>query len=156
MNINEELFRRYGAEKKMKMVMELTEDEVLATTAATVTRIIKEVGVSRYERSRDKVLGIPVGIRTGNRWNSTFESVMLSRGKLYVALYIQYSNTDTNDSEYYDKFFSSVDYRGSICYEDRHGNPQTEYYTYTRRDKAKAMRAILITYLDRKYNSKKS
>ena len=96
MNINIELFKRYGTDRKMKIVMELTEEEVLATSPATVTRIIKEVGSKRY-KSRDKELRIGSERRTGNSWNSTFEEVGIYKKKLYVSLYLQYSNTDKPD-----------------------------------------------------------
>ena len=95
MNINIELFKRYKPDKKVQIIMELTEEELLAITPATVTRIIKEAGTRLY-RSRDKRLWIPDQFRTGNHWNSTFNGVELIKGKLYVSLYVQYSNTDTD------------------------------------------------------------
>ena len=150
MNINIELFRRYGAARKMKIVMELTEEEVLATSPATVTRIIKEVGSKRY-KSRDKELRIGSERRTGNNWNSNFVEVGIYKKKLYVSLYLQYSNTDTSISEDYNTFFASGDYRGSVEYMDRYGGKQTEYLTYSQSQKAKAMRSILIEYIQRKY-----
>ena len=155
MNINIELFKRYGADRKMKIVMELTEEEVLATSPATVTRIIKEVGSKRY-KSRDKELRIGSERRTGNSWNSTFEEVGIYKKKLYVSLYLQYSNTDTSISEDYTTFFTRGDYRGSIEYMDRYGGKQTEYFTYSQNQKAKAMRSILIEYIQRKYYNKNS
>lgn len=155
MNINIELFKRYGADRKMKIVMELTEEEVLATSPATVTRIIKEVGSKRY-KSRDKELRIGSERRTGNSWNSTFEEVGIYKKKLYVSLYLQYSNTDTSISEDYTTFFTRGDYRGSIEYMDRYGGKQTEYFAYSQNQKAKAMRSILIEYIQRKYFNKNS
>ena len=44
MNINIELFKRYKPDRKVQIIMELTEDELLAITPATITRIIKEAG----------------------------------------------------------------------------------------------------------------
>ena len=155
MNINIELFRRYGAARKMKIVMKLTEEEVLATSPATVTRIIKEVGSKRY-KSRDKELRISSECRTGNNWNSNFEEVGIYKKKLYVSLYLQYSNTDTSISEDYNTFFARGDYRGSVEYMDRYGGKQTEYLTYSQSQKAKAMRSILIEYIQRKYYNKTS
>ena len=95
---------------------------------------------------------IPDRFRTGNHWNSTFTGVELIKGKLYVSLYVQYSNTDTDTDATYSEFFSSGDYRGAIRYEDRYGNPHTDYYTYTQSDKARALRSMLLTYVQRKYN----
>ena len=125
MNINIELFKRYKPDKKVQIIMEQTEDELLNITPATVTRIIKEAGTRLY-RSRDKRLWIPDRFRTGNHWNSTFNAVELIKGKLYVSLYVQYSNTDTDTDATYNEFFSRGDYRGHICYEDRYGNPHTD------------------------------
>lgn len=84
--------------------------------------------------------------------NSTFNAVELIKGKLYVSLYVQYSNTDTDTDATFNEFFSRGDYRGHICYEDRYGNPHTDYYTYTQSDKARALRSLLLTYVQRKYN----
>ena len=105
MNINIELFKRYKPENKIKIINELTEDELLAITPATMTRIIKEAGTKLY-RSRDKRLWIPDRFRTGNHWNSTFNGIELIKGKLYVSLYVQYSNTDTDTDDTYSEFFS--------------------------------------------------
>jgi len=153
MNINIELFRRYKPDKKVQIIMELTEDELLAITPATVTRIIKEAGTRLYKSSRNKRLWIPDQFRTGNHWNSSFNGIELIKGKLYVSLYVQYSNTDTDTDATYNEFFSRGDYRGHICYEDRYGNPHTDYYTYTPSDKARALRSLLLTYVQRKYKS---
>ncbi len=152
MNINVELFKRYKPDNKIKIINELTEDELLAITPATVTRIVKEAG-SRLYRSRNKRLWISDRFRAGNHWNSTFNAVELIKGKLYVSLYVQYSNTDTDTDATYNEFFSRGDYRGHICYEDRYGNPHTDYYTYTPSDKARALRSLLLTYVQRKYKS---
>ena len=153
MNINIELFKRYKPDKKVQIIMELTEDELLAITPATVTRIIKEAGTRLY-KSRDKRLWIPDQFRTGNHWNSTFIGIELIKGKLYVDLYVQYSNTDTDRSETFSDFFSRGDYRGAIRYDDKYGNPHTDYFTYTPSDKARAIRSLLLEYIQRKYYNK--
>ena len=150
MNINSELFKRYKPDRKVQIIMELTEDELLAITPATITRIIKEVGTRLY-KSKDKRLWVPDQFRTGNHWNSTFIGIELIKGKLYVDLYVQYSNTDTDRSETFSDFFSRGDYRGAIRYDDKYGNPHTDYYTYSPSDKARALRSLLLTYVQRKY-----
>ena len=152
MNINIELFKRYKPDRKNQLIMEMTENELLAITPSTVTRIIKEVGTRLY-RSRDKRLWIPDQFRTGNHWISTFNGIELIKGKLYVSLYVQYSNTDTDRSETFSEFFSRGDYRGAIRYDDKYGNPHTDYYTYSPSDKARALRSLLLTYVQRKYKS---
>jgi len=37
---------------------------------------------------------------------------------------------------------------------DRYGGKHTEYFTYSQNQKAKAMRSILIEYIQRKYYNK--
>lgn len=150
MNINTEIFKRYAPGKKLRIIMELTNQELMAITPETVTRIVKEVGDNVY-KSRNKRLYISARFRTGNNWDSTFTGVELIRGKLYVILYIQYSNTDTDAIETYNKFLTAGNYRGTVTYEDRYGNPQTDYYTYSERDKARAIRSLLLEYVQRKY-----
>ena len=150
MNINIELFKRYKPDKKVQIIMELTDDELLNVTPATITRIIKEAGTRLY-RSKDKRLWAPDQFRTGNHWNSTFNGIELIKGKLYVSLYVQYSNTDTDTDATYNEFFSRGDYRGAIRYDDKYGNPHTDYYTYSPSDKARALRSLLLTYVQRKY-----
>ena len=75
-------------------------------------------------------------------------------GRLYVRLYLQYGLTDTEIPESYDKFFSKGDYRGSYTCEDRYGNPQTSYFTFSEGDKLRCLRWLLELYLKRKYKAK--
>ena len=94
-----------------KIIKNLTEAELLATTEATITKIVKEAGRRMY-KSRDKQLRIDYDRRKGNNWNSTVESVELIKGKLFLDFYIQFENTDTNTSEEYDDFFRRGNFRG--------------------------------------------
>ena len=43
-NINQIIFTRTQPKKKLDIINSLTEAELLATTEATITRIVKEVG----------------------------------------------------------------------------------------------------------------
>ncbi len=56
-NINNELFKRYAPKKKLEIIENLTSSELLATTPATIERIIKEAGRNQY-KSRNKRLFI--------------------------------------------------------------------------------------------------
>lgn len=105
MNINIEIFKRYAPGKKLRIIKGLSDQELLAILPETVTRIIKEEGTNFY-KSRDKRLLVSAKFKTGNNWESTFNGVELIKGKLYVSLYVQYANTDTDSIETYDKFFS--------------------------------------------------
>lgn len=151
MNINIEIFKRYAPGKKLRIIKGLSDLELLAISIETVTRIIKEEG-SNFYKSRDKRLHVSPKFKTGNNWDSTFTGVELIKGKLYVSLYVQYSNTDTEVAEAYAKFFSMGEYRGFVHYEDRYGNPQTDYFTYSQSDKARAIKSLLLEYVQRKYN----
>lgn len=146
MNLNQEIFTRKGAEKKNAIINAATEDDLMRVSKETILRCIKEVGHKRY-KSRDKELRIDNDKMAGNRWNAWVERVGTTKGRLWVGFYIQYSNTDTSDSEWWDAFMGYGDYRGSITYEDRYGNPHTDYYRFDRSDKAKVIRSILLTYV---------
>lgn len=95
MNINETIFSRIAPKKKLEVVKNLSDSELLSVSPDTITRIVREVGSKKY-KSRDKSLRIS---DVGNNWNSTFDGVETSKGNLYVELYLQYENTDTSTSE---------------------------------------------------------
>lgn len=153
MNINEIIFSRTAPKKKMEIVENLTPKELLSVSPNTIKRMVKEVGSNQY-KSRDKELYISRELRTGNNWNSEFESVGIYKGKLYVNLYVQYSNTDTTKSETYDNFFCKGDYRGNIIGSDHYGNQRHYYFTYNEADKARCVERLLMQYLTIKYKDK--
>ena len=86
-NINVELFKRYTPKKKLSIVEALTQDELLAVTPATITKIIKKVGEGR-KGSPNKYLKIRLSLRQGNNWNSMFDGVGIYKKRLYVSLYV--------------------------------------------------------------------
>lgn len=152
-DINQIIFSRTQPLKKVDVINHLTEAELLATTKVTIFKIVKEVG-SRLYKIRNKRLYIDDERRTGNDWNSIIEGLDLVKNRLYVNIYVQYENTDTNTFEDYDKFFMRNHYRGEIRRLDRHGNGRTYYYSYNESDKAKVMRSFLLEYVYKKYNDK--
>ena len=125
----------------------------MATSEATVAKIVKEVGRRRY-KSRDKDLYISYDRRVGNSWNSTVENIDLVKGKLYVGFYIQYENTDTNMSEEWRRFIRKGNYEGQCRRDDRMGNLRTYYFTYTEIQKVRCIKSILQEYVYRKYPDK--
>ena len=150
-NINQEIFKRYQPKKKLEIIESLTQEELLAITSATITRIIKETG-EPYSRSRNKNMFVRRVIRTGNNWNSVFTGMDLLKGELYVSLYVQYSNTDTTECIPYSEFMRDEDrFRGTIIDTDFLGNPHTYYYFYDNEDRARAIRSLLYEYVYRKY-----
>ena len=152
-NINTELFKRYKPEKKLEIIENLSQNELLAITPQTVTRIIKETGTTCYG-SRNKELRISRERRTGNNWNSEIESYYLVRKNIYISFYFQYENTDTSELELYSHVMRPGDFRGEVKRHDRYGNDRTYYFIYTPEDKAKAIRALLQEYVSTKYHDK--
>ena len=153
MNINEFIFSRTQPQKKIDTINALTEGELLSVREETVKRIIKETG-RRMGKTRDKELRISYERRNGNAWDSTIECVDLIKSKLYIDLYVQFSNTDTTHCEDYDEFFAHGNYRGEIHRSDRYGNPRTWYFIYDMEAKANVMKSILLEYVYTKYAAK--
>lgn len=78
--------------------------------------------------------------RKGNNWNSLVEGVYRNKeGKLFVDIYFQGDSTDLNDSEYFDKFFSSA---SNVRVTSRIGSA-----TYSYAERAEVMRSIVIDYI---------
>ena len=154
-NINTELFKRYAPKRKLEIIESLTKEELLAITPATITRMVKETGELYYKSKRDKKLCVRRVIRKGNEWNSEFTGVDLLKGKLYVNLYVQYENTDTEVCISFCEFMRDRErFRGTIKTTDRYDNPQTYYYFYDNDDRARAIRSLLYEYVYRKYLDK--
>ena len=152
-NINTELFKKYAPKHKLEIIESLTQEELLAITPKTVTRMVKEAGEGK-KCSPNKYLRIRLGLRKGNNWNSTFEGVGVHSKKLYVSLYIQMDSTDTENTEYYSKFFSGERYRGTCQESDRYGNPNYHYFFYDAEDRSACIKSILLEYVYTKYADK--
>ena len=153
MNINTELFRRTAPAKKLDIINNLTQREILNISESTVIRMVKETG-HRAKGTRNYDFYISGELRKGNNWNSEVEGLWLTNGKLNINTYVQLDSTDTNKYVSWDDFFKPGDYRGTVRYEDRYGNPQTYYYTYNENDKAEILRSICLGYVNTKYKSK--
>ena len=152
-NINLELFKKYAPKHKLEIIESLTQEELLAITPKTVTRMVKEAGQGK-KGSPNKYLRIRLSLRKGNNWNSTFEGVGVHSKKLYVSLYIQMDSTDTENTEYYSNFFSGDRYRGTCQESDRYGNPNYHYFFYDNEDRATCIKSILLEYVYTKYADK--
>lgn len=152
-DLNTLLFKRISPIKKLDLIENSTSAELKTITIDTIKRIIKEIGY-RYPGTRDWTLNIPNEFQVSNSWNSWINKLSLMNGKLYVMLYLQYSNTDCDIPESYDTFFSKGDYRGSHTWEDRHGNPQTSYFTYSESDKLRCLRWLCVFYLKKRYKER--
>ena len=153
MDINKFIFSRTVPAKKVEIVKNLTQTELLSVTPAIISKMIRETGTRLY-KSRDKELRISYERRTGNSWNSTVEGVRNYKGNPMLDLYIQYENTDTSTSVSLNDFLNRGAYRGSIVRNDRNGNPRSYYFTYSSADKSRFVRQLLLEYLNRKYKDK--
>lgn len=149
-NINQELFKRYAPKKKIEIINNLNEKELLSTTPDTINRIVREVGNRRY-KSRDKELRISSNLRTGNGWNSWIESVGTQKNKLYLDIYIQMDHTDATIVEEYNTFIKRGDYTGKAFETNRYGDRVPNYCHYTEADKARMIQSILLQYVHTKY-----
>lgn len=153
MNPNIELFKRTAPRKKLEIIQNLTEAELLSITAYTVTRIIKETG-TRCGNSRDKNFHIRHDFQVGNDWNSEIEGLSLYKNKLFVDCYVQLDSTDTTDIVPFNTFFARGEYRGTIKHSDHFGNATHSYYRYDNKDKAEVIRSFCKEYVLRKYKEK--
>jgi hypothetical protein len=149
-NINQELFKRYAPKKKIEIINNLNEKELLSTTPDPINRIVREVGNRRY-KSRDKELRISSNLRTGNGWNSWIESVGTQKNKLYLDIYIQMDHTDATVVEEYNTFFKRGDYQGKAFETNRYGDKEPHYCHYTDSEKARVIQSILLQYVHTKY-----
>ena len=152
-NINQELFKRYSPKKKLGLINGLGQSELLATAPETIKRIAKETGRS-IGKSRNKVLRISNNRRSGNNWNSDIEAVEFINGNLYLNIYFQMDNTDTNICEKYLNFFKGEEYHGKHYTTNKYGDTIPHYFTYNREDKAGVIKSILLEYVHTKYADK--
>lgn len=152
-NINVELFKRYAPKKKLEIIENLTHEDLMSVSSATIARIVKEAGTNMY-KSRDKRLYISSDRQRGNSWNSIVESVMLIKGKVYLDIYLQYANTDCNTSEPLASFLGHGTFTGSVIRADRYGNDRHYYFSYDEGSKKRVIRSILEEYVYTKYADK--
>lgn len=152
MDVNNIFFTRFAPAKKMEIVNSLSETELLAINIETIKRMVIEVGTkNEYSKVWSKRLVVK---NAGNDWNSDIIDVELTRSKVVIDFYVQFSNTDTNTCVECSEFLRRGEYRGSIKHSDRYGNPQTYYYIYSQSDKAKFVKALVVAYLTKKYADK--
>ena len=128
-NINEFLFGRTKAEKKLAVIKFLDDTQIRKTTADTILRIYKEC---RGKRDR---FYIAPDRREGNNWNSTIEFVSECKKKAELCLYVQSTNTDSSVCVYYSEFNSGPNYHG-YCH------MLNKSFTYNAADIARTIRCI--------------
>ena len=152
-DVNTELFKRTAPVRKIGIIENLKQDELLGISKETIIRIVKEIG-RRKTDSRNYEFYVTPERRRGNDWNSFIEGLWLYKGKLSLITYIQLDDTDTTVIVPLNDFFKEETFRGSIKTEDFYGNIQTEYFVYGKRAKAEVIRSFCLEYVNTKYKSK--
>ena len=154
-DVNTELFKRTAPVRKIGIIENLKQDELLGISKETIIRIVKDIG-RRKTDSRNYEFYVTPERRRGNDWNSFIEGLWLYKGKLSLITYIQLDDTDTTVIVPLNDFFKEETFRGSIKTEDFYGNIQTEYFVYGKRAKAEVIRSFCLEYVNTKYKSKLS
>ena len=149
-NINEFVFGRAKAEKKVEVLDSLNGTELRKATDATILRIYKECRgkdsdgkpYDRFHINNDRRAGNLLG--GTNFWNSLIEFIYEYNGRAYICFYVQNSSTDSSECVSYDRFKSGTEYRG---YCDR----LNTYFRYDSEDIANVIRCILKEFVYYKY-----
>ena len=137
-NINEFLFGRTRAAKKLEVINSMSNEEIRKTSESTILRIVKECkgNSDRFWIASDR--------RVGNNWNSTIEFVYEHNGHAWLCLYVQNSSTDSSTCVSYQVFNNVGNYEG-------YNENLRRHFTYEMRDKASVIRCILKEYIYWKY-----
>lgn len=151
MNVNEDFFRRFSAENKLKMAQSLTDSDINRMTYETLSRIIKEACNDKNYRT----VGFVREKRVSNDWNSNLESVCcLKRKEPCVCFTVFYSNTDGTAGVPLKELFRKGDLRFSYEYTDRYDDKQTAHYSYSEQKVIEIKRNIVISCIETKYADK--
>lgn len=143
-NINEFIFGRTRAEKKLETLDTLNQQALMSVTDNTIMRIYKECrGKDSDGKPNDRFM-IDCKRREGNNWNSTIEFIYEYQDRPHLCLYIQNSSTDSSITKSFAEFK-----RGGTWYGHIAGS-----YTYHADDVARTIRCILKEYIYYKYIEK--
>lgn len=115
-NINEFIFGRTKAEKKLAVLDQLSGNDLRRATNDTILRIFKECrGKNDNGKPNDKFY-IKNDRRAGNNWNSTIEFIHEYKGRACIEFYVQNTKTDWGESVEYNTFKSGTEFRGYCDY----------------------------------------
>ena len=143
-NVNEFVFGRTKAEKKLEVLDTLSKQELRKVTDKTILRIYKECRGKDSDGKPYDRFRIDCSRRAGNNWNSTIEFIYEHRGKAYLCLYVQNCSTDTSECVMYDRFNGETEFRG---FSDRLNTS----FKYDSTDIANVIRCILKEFVYYKY-----
>ena len=157
MNINDFIFTRTAPKKKLEVVKNLQQGELLAITYKTILRIIKEAGRGDNNKARCKFKTLYLSGAT-NDWNSKVTNIYnWKKDEVYLSVYIQGDDTDTYE---FPKLKDFLDNRyeeqclGKLHESFRNGYEHDVPANYNRTDRARVVRAILTAYVRNKYEDK--
>jgi len=136
-NLNDILFTQGDYQDKYAEINRISTDELLSISENTIKEIVSRCAGESQTLWIEK--------RVGNDWNSLIENVSVNNGKLYVSIYVQGAKTDTSQSERFSTFFQSGEYVSN-------NNRLWETIRYNERQKAEAMRSILLECIYRLHN----
>ena len=157
MNINDFIFTRTAPKKKLEVVKNLQQGELLAITYKTILRIIKEAGRGDNNKARCKFKTLYLSGAT-NDWNSKVTNIYnWKKDEVYLSVYIQGDDTDTYE---FPKLKDFLDNRyeeqclGKLHESFRNGYEHDVPANYNRTDRARVIKAILTAYVNNKYADK--
>ena len=149
-NVNEFIFGRTKAEKKLQVLDAMSDNDIRKASDATILRIYKECrGKDSDGKPNDKFY-IKNDRRAGNClggnnfWNSTIEFIYEYKGKAYIDFYVQNCKTDWGESVSYERFKAGTEFRGYSDHLDT-------YFRYDSTDIANVIRCILKEFVYYKY-----
>lgn len=143
-NVNEFIFGRTKAEKKLQVLDAMSDNDIRKTSDATILRIYKECRGKDSDGNPHDKFYIKNDRRAGNDWNSTIEFVYEYKGKAYIDFYVQNTKTDWGESVSYERFKAGTEFRGYSDY-------LNTYFRYDADDIANVIRCILKEFVYYKY-----
>lgn len=141
-NINQFIFGRTDAEKKLQVINEMSAADIRKATQLTILRIVKEC-----MDKESKKFYIKNDRRAGNDWNSTIEYLYVNNERPILMLYVQGGNTDTSTAVSYSDFNYGTVY---------HGTCRLGSFSYCASDIAAVVRCILAEYVYYKWIEKEA
>ena len=143
-NVNEFIFGRTKAEKKLQVLDAMSDNDIRKTSDATILRIYKECRGKDSDGKPNDRFWIDNKRRAGNNWNSTIEFIHEYKGKAYISFYVQNTKTDWGENVSYERFKAGTEFRGYSDY-------LNTYFRYDADDIANVIRCILKEFVYYKY-----
>ena len=149
-NVNEFIFGRTKAEKKLQVLDAMSNNDIRKTSDATILRIYKECRGKDSDGKPNDRFWIDNKRRAGNClggngfWNSTIQFIYEYKGKAHIDFYVQNTKTDCGEGVSYERFNAGTEFRGYSDYLDT-------FFRYDADDIANVIRCILKEFVYYKY-----